>query len=213
MLDREVLAIKPREKIRAGCQCGRCSCLELRQPQLPMTMAESWLIQPGWPEDHEDEGPRMKFVRTFSFAIITGAAIQLIKQYSPILEIGAGMGYWAMELSKAGVNTVATDPTPGIYFEGCPRWSKIDLVDGLEAMEKHPDRNLLLCWPEMREWPAEVVANFSGKHVIYIGEPRDGCTGSSQMFDLLEERYELEVRLEIPQFQRIHDELEIWRRR
>ena len=118
-----------------------------------------------------------------------------------------------MELSKAGVNTVATDPTPGMYFEGCPRWSRIDLVDGLEAMEKHPGRNLLLCWPEMRAWPAEVVADFSGKHVIYIGEPRDGCTGNSQMFDLLEERYELEVRLEIPRFQKIHDELEIWRRR
>ena len=213
MLDRGVLVTKPAEGIRAGCQYGRCSCLELRQPQLPMTMAESWLIRRGWPEDHEDDGPRMKFIRTFSFAVITGAAIQLIRQYGPILEVGAGTGYWAMELSKAGVNAVATDPTPGMYFDGSPRWSRIDLVGGLEAMEKHPGRNLLLCWPEMEAWPAEVVADFSGKHVIYIGEPRNGCTGNDRMFDLLEERYQLEARLEIPRFKHMHDEMEIWRRR
>ena len=87
------------ERIKTGCQCGRCSCMGLRQPRTQMTMAESWLIQRAWPADHQDDGPRMKFIRTFGFGILTGAAIRLIREYSPILEVGAGTGYWTMELA------------------------------------------------------------------------------------------------------------------
>ena len=177
-----------------------------------MTMAESWLIQRPWPTDHQDDGPRMKFIRTFGFAILNVETVQLIREYSPILEVGAGTGYWTMELAQAGVDILATDPTPGMYFEGSSLWTNVDMINGPEAMEKHPGRNLLICWPDREEWPSEVVAEFNCRHIIYVGEPRDGCTGNKRMFDILDERYELETRLEIPRFQKIHDQLEIWRR-
>ena len=201
-----------REGIKTGCQCGRCSCMRLSQPRTPMTMAESWLVQRAWPEYHQDDGPRMKFIRTFGIAILTGAAIRLIREYSPILEVGAGTGYWTMELAQTGVDILATDPTPGMYFEGSSLWTNVEMINGPEALEKHTGRNLLLCWPDRERWPSEVVSEFTGKHIIYVGEPRDGCTGNNRMFDILDERYELETRLEIPRFQKIHDQLEIWRR-
>ena len=212
MLQRETIVNNPGEGIKTGCQCGRCSCMRLRQPRIQMTMAESWLVHRAWPADHNDDRPRMKFIRTFGFAILTGAAVRLIQEYSPILEVGAGAGYWTMELAQAGVDILATDPTPGMYFEGSSLWTNVEMINGPEALEKHPERNLLLCWPDRDGWPSGVVAEFTGKHIIYVGEPRDGCTGDNRMFDILDERYELETRLEIPRFQKIHDQLEIWRR-
>ena len=207
------------EKAKTGCRCGRCSCMRLRQgqgqnePPSPMTMAESWLLQGAWPADHRDGQPRMKFIRTFGFAILTGAAIRLIREYGPIIEVGAGTGYWTMELARAGIDILATDPTPGMYFEGSSLWTKVEMINGPEALEKHPGRNVLMCWPDREEWPSGVVSEFTGDHIIYVGEPRDGCTGNNQMFNILDRRYELETRLEIPQFHNIHDQLEVWRRR
>ena len=201
------------EETREGCGCGRCSCLRLLDRGAPMTMAESWLTKRGWPRDHDDSAPRMKFIRTFGFAIITQAAIRLMGRYGPLLEVGAGTGYWAMELSQAGVNIVATDPTPGMFYESSPLWSRIDAVGGTEALEKYPGRNLLLCWPDRDRWPGDVLAECSSKYVIHVGEGRDGCTGDDRMFDLLESRYLLEQELEIPRFREIHDRVEIWRRR
>ena len=63
---------------REGCGCARCSCLRLRDQEAPRTLAESWLTKRGWPQDHNDSTPRMKFIRTFGFAIITQAAIRLM---------------------------------------------------------------------------------------------------------------------------------------
>ena len=213
MLKKEILVVDRWEGIREGCYCARCSCLRLQREGNPETQAESWLLRQGWPEDHDDYTPRMQFIRTFGFAVPTRAAIRLISRYSPILEVGAGTGYWAMELAQAGVNIAATDPTPGMYLEGSSLWSRIDQIGGTEALDKYPGRNLLICWPEMAAWPGDVVNECSSKHIIYVGEPRNGCTGNGRMFEILEKRYLLEEGLEIPRFSRIRDRLEVWRRR
>ena len=213
MMQKARFTRKSWEGARKGCQCGRCSCIELQEDRSPMTMAESWLTKRTWPEDHDDYDPRMNFIRTFGFAILTGSTVQMLREYSPILEVGAGTGYWTMELEKAGTDIVATDPMPGMFFERAPIWTQVEMLGGAEAMEKHPGRNLMLCWPDRERWPGEVLEECSSKYIIYVGEPRNGCTGNDRMFDLLESRYRLKERIEIPRFREIHDWVEIWRRR
>ena len=182
-------------------------------PGEPLTLNESWLIQRGWPEDHDDREARDKFNRTFGFAVLNRRTVRLIAACSPILEVGAGTGYWAMELDQAGADIVATDPGADGYFPNSPRWSRVERVDGLTALEKHPGRSLLMCWPEIDPWPGEVVERFSGERVIYVGENRNGHTGGGSMFDALEDGYRLEEELEIPRFSRINDRVRVWRRK
>eukprot|EP01126_Amoeba_proteus_P039268 TRINITY_DN4131_c0_g1_i3.p2 TRINITY_DN4131_c0_g1~~TRINITY_DN4131_c0_g1_i3.p2 ORF type:complete len:177 (-),score=18.56 TRINITY_DN4131_c0_g1_i3:882-1412(-) len=52
---------------------------------------------------------RRIYVRYYSWGVLCAHAIEVIQRYSPVLEVGAGNGYWAYELAKRGVNVVATD--------------------------------------------------------------------------------------------------------
>src|SRR5580692_3306348 len=58
---------------------------------------------------------RGQFVAKFGFAVITEEVIALLKGYQPILEVGAGSGYWSYELRKAGIDIITTDPGTGSY--------------------------------------------------------------------------------------------------
>jgi hypothetical protein len=46
---------------------------------------------------------------------VGSAPVQVLAPYAPIVEVGAGSGYWAYELRQAGVEVVATDPGTGRY--------------------------------------------------------------------------------------------------
>ena len=43
---------------------------------------------------------REKMLEGFCFAVLTEEMIDKIKEYAPILEVGAGTGYWAHEFIK-----------------------------------------------------------------------------------------------------------------
>lgn len=55
-----------------------------------------------------------------------------------------------------------------------------------DAMEKV----LVLCWPlHNDDMASRALAAFRGDFVIYLGEGRDGCTGDSAFFDMLEREW------------------------
>ena len=70
-------------------------------------------------------GYRDKVLAKYSFAILTQKIIDRLKPYQPFLEVGAGLGYWAYEFQKAGIDYIATDSEPAtmIYVgegqDGC----------------------------------------------------------------------------------------------
>lgn len=50
--------------------------------------------------------------RMYAFAVPTSEAIAVLKRYSPVVEVGAGTGYWASLLRKAGADVTALDCQP-----------------------------------------------------------------------------------------------------
>ena len=179
-----------------------------------MTQAESWLRRQDWPEDHRDALIRDRFTQTFGFAVLTHEEIRLIQGYGPILEIGAGTGYWAMELSHAGTSIIATGPGYSReYFRDSPRWTEVLPLEARDAIWQHPGRNLLMCWPHTAGWTWEAARTFQGKHLIYVGENGMGCTGGPVLNETPEERYRLSREIEIPRFQGMHDRLQVWTRK
>ena len=90
------------------------------------------------------------------FGHVPSEALDIIAAHSPLVEIGAGTGYWAMCLTELGADIVACDArVPG---EGAPwdptsgnpwhddTWFPVEEGDE-SAAAFYPDRTLFLCWP------------------------------------------------------------------
>lgn len=164
---------------------------------------------------------REEHIRTMGFAVLTPAVVQLVSKYSPLLEVGAGSGYWSYELSRAGADIIATDPGEERYAridEECGRWTKlwfpIEKLRAHKAIAKYPDRNLLMSWPSIgKQWSAHAANVFRGEYLIHIGEGHGGCTGCDQLYKAFNKLYEEVEEVTLPQFFGIHDRLTVYRRK
>jgi hypothetical protein len=165
---------------------------------------------------------RAQCILRFGFAILTTEVVEVLRHFSPILEVGAGSGYWAYELQKAGIDCLATDPGTGKYgnFLRLTRsklnepmhwtkwWTNVEKLTAAEAIKKYPERNLLMVWPDYDEpWPAEALKVYRGDVVLYVGESDGGCTGNDEFHEILNEKFPHRGHIWIPQHEHVHDGL------
>jgi hypothetical protein len=127
---------------------------------------------------HMDEWYARKYAtRAYAWAVPSPSVIQSIASWGPILEVGAGRGYWAKLIADAGVDIIATDP-----YSPEDAFYPIEKLTDVEAVKKYgAGRTLLLIWP-----PYDMSVAFNalrafeevgGRRLIYIGEGVGGCTG------------------------------------
>lgn len=161
---------------------------------------------------------RHELTAKYAWAVPTPEAIDAIAKLSPIVEVGAGAGYWAWLLRQAGAEVHAFDiaPPPGANGYGHTRaWSEVRQGDARKAMAGgRRTHTLFLCWPPYSDPMAHTaLLAHRGEHVVYVGEGPDGCTGSDEFHDLLHTRYEQVEEPEIPRWWGLHDYCTIYRRR
>ncbi|KZM73342.1 hypothetical protein [Nocardia terpenica] len=129
-------------------------------------------------------------VGTFAHAIPSPGDIGWIVERlygKGIVEIGAGSGYWAWQLARAGVDVIAydlhVDPDHRSHFGRF--YHHVEPGDARKAAE-HPDRALMLVWPtDGNAYAARALDAYSGETLIYVGSDRGGCTADSEFFDRL----------------------------
>ena len=156
---------------------------------------------------------RQALVAKYAWAIPSDAAIELLLRYSPLVEMGAGTGYWAGLVRSGGGDIVAYDRYPppdprNRWHAGQPPWSEVR-PGGVKRLRLHPDRTLFLCWPPDDEpMGLESLAAYPGRTVVFVGETGPGG-------DLAEEldRWDLVETLDLPQWEGIRDRLFVLRRR
>lgn len=153
---------------------------------------------------------RRKLVWAYAWAVPTREAVDAIAAYSPLIEIGAGTGYWAWLLRQAGADVLAFDRNT----EAPPHWSPV-ASGGPETLARYPERTLLLCWPPMGEGLAtQCLERYTGERVISIGERGEGArTGDEAFQRLLDECYIEERVVQLPCWPGYSDCLTIYRRR
>jgi len=147
---------------------------------------------------------------TYAYAIPSPETIGWMSRFCgarPIIELGAGRGYWAGQLSGAGlvIDSYELEPpatTDNVSFPR-GRGRQVDAwypVSDLAAarIEASSDYVLFLCWPP--GWGSamafEALAAYElagGDRLVYVGEPKGGKTGNDAFFDALTERWELET--------------------
>jgi hypothetical protein len=163
---------------------------------------------------HVDRRRRHAIQGAYAWAVTCPEALSALVACGPIVEIGAGTGWWAMRLTESGGDVVAYDNKPYQNYWCARRWHPVRR-GGTRMAARHPDRTLLLCWPAGDVGYDAAVAHLEagGSTVAYIGEQGAGCTGDEQFHELLEERYEPVADADTPQWDGLHDHLVVYRRR
>lgn len=128
---------------------------------------------------------RADLVTKYAFSVPVAEVLETVAGYSPIVEIGAGTGYWAMCLSQLGAHIDAFDIKPPDENFPC-EWNDTNywfgdtwysVWEGDESIAgAYPERTLFLSWP-MPEDPMAYNAlhhyrKAGGHTVIYIGDRR-----------------------------------------
>lgn len=153
---------------------------------------------------------REKLIKRYAWAIPSPKAIELIKNYLPIYEVGAGSGYWARMITSLidSESYYAYDPLNDNY-EFTHNWYNVR-----KNKLENSNRTLFLCWPPYDTSMAyDAVTENNPEILIYVGEGSGGCTGDYNFHNLLDENYEEIKFMAIPQFRGINDYLWIYKRK
>jgi hypothetical protein len=170
---------------------------------------------------------RQRMVARYAWAIPTTEAIELLLRFAPLVEMGAGTGYWAWLVRQAGGDILAFDRYPppdrrNRWHAGERQWTEV-LPGGPRRLTRHPGRTLLLCWPPQDEpMTQQCLQVYEGQTLIYAGELNatdlDGrelpaaspsaSTRLSHPFD----GWAVAEALELPRWESVNDRLFVLRR-
>jgi hypothetical protein len=164
---------------------------------------------------------RRELASLFSWAIPSERALDVLAEHAPLVECGAGMGYWSALLRARGVDAIAYDLAPPgakkrnpYHRQGRRPWTQIHRATAVAAARKHRDRALVLCWPPFDDDAASYAAlrAYRGEVVVYIGERDEGATGSVRFHRELALNWTLEKELDLPRWPRLRDRLMVYQR-
>lgn len=193
------------------------------------------LSGPAWRRRMDAEMKQMRarddFVRRYAWAVPDPASLDFVAQWlgEKAIEIGAGTGYWAWQLTQRGVDIIAVDSAPPDRVDNgyvasrdevsgkvIPRIKATyhEIVEGTyELLPSAPSRTLFLCWPPCADDMAyQCLLSFRGSRLVYIGEGNGGCNGDAAFFEELEKSWREVAAHRIVQWYGINDYITVYER-
>lgn len=165
-------------------------------------------------------GDRHALSAYYAYSICAPTDIRWISetlQGAPVVEVGCGGGYWAWQMTQAGIDVIAYDPArPGDNhpYSRC-KWSTVLRGDATAARD-HPDRALFLSWPcpshQGGAWAADALAAYKGDTLIYAADP-EVCADESFYALLADEWEETDMAPAHVSWWMINDRLSMFRRK
>jgi hypothetical protein len=129
----------------------------------------------GGPQDSAAEDVALTLAQQYAYVFPDDAALAALVALGPLVEIGAGTGYWAHKLRSIGADIVAFDLAPlngeraNRYHPPAPLWAHVEQGDQT-ALTEHADRSLFLCWPPLFSSLGDCLTHYTGDTVAYIGD-------------------------------------------
>ena len=162
-------------------------------------------------------------VEKYAWAVPDNKALEIIKHFAPIIELGAGGGYWAYLLREMGVDIVAVDK---YNAKGAKTYTEV--IKGepkILKKKEHEERVRFLSYPDDREsMSMECLEYFQGDTIIHVGELAItgtkaggvqrpwGKTSCSEFQVALMADFHCVVRHRLPSFPTSCDYLTVWKR-
>lgn len=161
---------------------------------------------------------RTSFLETIAHAVPCREAIEVCVQHGPIVEVGAGTGFWSALIDAGGGDIIATDVVEqdGMQY-ALPHgaFHTVERLEASEAVARHPDRNVLCVWPCYgRTWASEMARRMApGKRLLLVGEMRGGCCADDGLFDVLDHAFEVIERIMLPRWPMIKDSMAVYEKK
>lgn len=169
-----------------------------------------------------------KFSWIFSYSIPTDEAINEMKKYSPIIEMGAGLGYWAWILrnencviesfdNKSYFNKIIENNSYSLKSISNPEYW-IEVKDGNPDILKtnYENYTLFLSWPiseKEGEMASDCLKYYSGNNLLYVGELEGGHTGGELFLSLLNSEWLLKRKIRLPSWPGYDDNFYIYEKK
>lgn len=125
--------------------------------------------------DPDPNSARLELAQRYSYVLPDSSALKTLADLSPLVETGAGTGYWAYRLQLLGADVLAFDQAPpdaaepNRYHPPAQTWTAV-LAGDQTALAAHGDRALFLCWPPLFSSLGDVLQFYSGDTVACIGD-------------------------------------------
>jgi hypothetical protein len=123
----------------------------------------------------DDDDARLAVVQRYSYVIPDAQSLAMLSTLGPIVEIGAGTGYWASRLIAQGVDVVAFDQAPpdgdasNRYHAPTPTFTEVRRGDQT-VLRDYADRTLFICWPPLFSSLGDCLTYYAGNTVAHIGD-------------------------------------------
>lgn len=177
----------------------------------------------GWTTG-EDKISRLEYQRKYSWAIPNEEALRTICEFSMIVEMGAGTGYWAKLLQNRGCHIACFDECPpggsgvttkapiiNVWHPGPGCFTSVAGGDP-SFLDWYSASTLFLCWPPSANGMAlECLKYWEGEFLIYVGNPN--LTANKKFFNKLEKDFVLAHTVQIPNWVGIEDQMSVWRKK
>jgi hypothetical protein len=124
---------------------------------------------------HDADGAFLALAQCYSYVFPKDSTLAMLADLGPLVEIGAGTGYWAYRLRLIGVDIVAFDQAPldgerpNRYHPPARPWTRVEQGDQT-VLPAHSDRCLFLCWPPLFSSLGDCLTYYRGDTVAYIGD-------------------------------------------
>jgi predicted GIY-YIG superfamily endonuclease len=165
---------------------------------------------------------RSTLVQKYSWAVPNEEAIRTLCDLNPIVEMGAGTGYWASLVHEYGGDIIAYDRQPpnvrvpgqltiNPWHAGKHVFSPV-LPGQPEILTQYGDTTLLLSWPPSNcTMASDCLKNWHGEFLIHIGERE--TSGDDEFYEILQKQFRIVRRVNIPRFLNLHDEMRVYQRK
>jgi hypothetical protein len=158
---------------------------------------------------------RRELAALFSWAIPDDGVLAVLAACGPLLECGAGTGYWAALLGARGVDVVASDVAPPGRGARRP-WTEVKAASAVDAVRANraSGRTLFLCWPPFDDDGASYAAvrAYRGDVLAYAGGGAGGPTGTVRFHRELALNWRPAEQVALPNWAGLRDRLIVYRR-
>jgi hypothetical protein len=123
----------------------------------------------------DDDDARLAVAQRYAYVMPDAQSLAVLSTLGPIVELGAGTGYWASRLLANGVDVVAFDQAPpdgevpNRYHAPTATFTEIRRGDQ-SVVRDYSDRTLFLCWPPLFSSLGDCLTYYAGNTVACIGD-------------------------------------------